>query len=90
MVPVSNPNNNYSFYLVWGRRAYGVSLKVKHSIRSSMRCITKQNAIRGTRFKFVQISTLQDKAHATKRPEMRDERLASKAKLKWGQIQDQA
>jgi hypothetical protein len=33
---------------------------------------------------------LQDKALATKRPEMRDGRLASKAKLKGGQIQDRA
>jgi hypothetical protein len=54
-----------------------------------MRCITKQNVIRGMRLKFVQIAMLQDKALATKRPEMRDGRLASKAKLKGGQIQDQ-
>jgi hypothetical protein len=47
-----------------------------------MRCITKQNIIRKMRLKFVQIVTLQDKALATKRPEMRDGRLASKAKLK--------
>jgi hypothetical protein len=31
---------------------------------------------------------LQDKALATKRPEMRDGRLTSKAKLKGGQIKD--
>jgi hypothetical protein len=31
----------------------GVSLKIKHSVRSVMRCITKQNAIRRTRLKFV-------------------------------------
>jgi hypothetical protein len=33
---------------------------------------------------------LQDKAVATKRPQMRDGWLASKAKLKGGQIQDRA
>jgi hypothetical protein len=42
------------------------------------------------RLKFIQINTLQDKALATKRPEMRDRWLASKAKLKGGQIQDRA
>jgi hypothetical protein len=47
-----------------------------------MRCITKQNTIRGTRLKFVQIVMLQDKTLATKRLEMRDGRLASKMKLK--------
>jgi hypothetical protein len=42
------------------------------------------------RLKFVQIAMLQDNALATKRPEMRDGRLASKAKLKRDQIQDRA
>jgi hypothetical protein len=60
-----------------------------NTIRSAMRCITEQNTIRRTKLKFVLITTLQDKALATKRPEMRDEPLASKAKLKGGQIQDQ-
>jgi hypothetical protein len=55
-----------------------------------MRCITKKNAIRGMRFKFIHIAMLQDKALATKRPEMRDGWLASKAKLKGGQSQDRA
>jgi hypothetical protein len=55
-----------------------------------MRGITKQNAITRVRFKFVQIITLQDEALATKRPEMTDRQLASKAKLKGGQIQDRA
>jgi hypothetical protein len=55
-----------------------------------MRCISKQNAISGTRLKFLQIAMLQEKALAAKRPEMRDGRLASKAKLKGGQIQDRA
>jgi hypothetical protein len=68
----------------------GVSLKVKHSVRSTMRCITEQNAIRRMRLKFVQIVTLQDKAFATKRSEMRDGWFASKVKLNGGQIQDRA
>jgi hypothetical protein len=53
-----------------------------------MRRITKQNALRRMRLKFVQIATLQDKTIVTKRLEMRDRWLASKAKLKGGQIQD--
>jgi hypothetical protein len=40
------------------------------------------------KLKFVLITMLQDKALATKRPAMRDEPLASEAKLKGGQIQD--
>jgi hypothetical protein len=44
-----------------------------NTIRSAMRCITKQNVIKRTRLKFVQIVTLQDKALATKMYEMRDE-----------------
>jgi hypothetical protein len=55
-----------------------------------MRSITKQNAIRRMRLKFVQITTLQDKALATKRPKMRGGQLASKAKLKGGQVQNRA
>jgi hypothetical protein len=51
-----------------------------------MRGISKQNALRRTRHKFIQIATLQHKALATKRPEMRDIRLASKMKLKGGQM----
>jgi hypothetical protein len=42
------------------------------------------------RLKFIKIITLQDKAFATKRSEMRDGQLTSKAKLKGSQIQDQA
>jgi hypothetical protein len=42
------------------------------------------------RLKFVQTATLQDKALAARRLEMRDGWLASKAKLKGGQIQNQA
>jgi hypothetical protein len=63
---------------------------VKHFVRSAMRCISRQNAIRGMRLKFVQIITLQEKALATKRSEMRDGQLASKENLKGGQIQDRA
>jgi hypothetical protein len=66
------------------------SLKVKHSIRSTMRGIAKQDAIRRVRLKFIKIATFQDKALATKRPEMRDVWFASKAKLKGSQIQDRA
>jgi hypothetical protein len=55
-----------------------------------MRCITKQNVIKGTRLKFVQIATLQGKALATKRPKMRNGWLASKVKLKGGQMLDRA
>jgi hypothetical protein len=55
-----------------------------------MRGIAKQNAIRRTGLKLVQIARLEDKAHANKRPEMRDGWLASKAKLSGGQIQDRA
>jgi hypothetical protein len=54
-----------------------------------MRDISKQDAFRRTRLKFVYIATLQDKALATNRPEMRDRRLASKTKLKGGQMQNQ-
>jgi hypothetical protein len=51
-----------------------------------MRGISKQDAIRKMRLKFIQIATLQDKALTTKRLEMRDRKLASKMKLKGGQI----
>jgi hypothetical protein len=47
-----------------------------------------QDAIRRARLKFTKIVTFQDKAFATKRSEMRDGWLASKAKLKGSQIQD--
>jgi hypothetical protein len=55
-----------------------------------MRGASKQNAIRRVRLKFIKITMLQDKAFATKRPEMRDRRLATKAKLKGGQMQNRA
>jgi hypothetical protein len=47
-----------------------------------MRGISKQDAIKRTRLKFVNISMFQDKALATKRPKMRDRWLESKAKLR--------
>jgi hypothetical protein len=53
-----------------------------------MRGIYKKDGIRRMRLKLIKISSFQDKALATKRPEMRDRRLASKVKLKEGQIQD--
>jgi hypothetical protein len=60
--------------------------KVKHSIKSTMRGISKQNVIRRMRLKFVKIIMLQDKALATKRPVIKDRWLASKVKLNGGQI----
>jgi hypothetical protein len=47
-----------------------------------MRGIAQQNAIRRMRHKFIHIATFQDKSLTTKRAEMRDIRLESKAKLK--------
>jgi hypothetical protein len=55
-----------------------------------MRGISRQDAIGRSRLKFIKIVTFQDKALTTKRLEMRDGRLASKAKLKGSQIQDRA
>jgi hypothetical protein len=55
-----------------------------------MRGIAKENAIRSTRLKLIQIAIFQNKAFPTKRPEIRDRQLASKVKLKRSQIQDRA
>jgi hypothetical protein len=55
-----------------------------------MRGVTKQNAIKRARLKLIKISTFQNKTFASKGPEVRDRRLATKAKLKWGQIQNRA
>jgi hypothetical protein len=55
-----------------------------------MRGVSKQNAIKGVRLKLIKISTFQNKAFASKRPEMSDRRLATKAKLKGGQMQNRA
>jgi hypothetical protein len=55
-----------------------------------MRGVSKQNAIKRARLKLIKISTFQNKAFASKRPEVRDKRLAIKAKLKGGQMQNLA
>jgi hypothetical protein len=55
-----------------------------------MRAVSKQDAIIRTRLKFIKIAMLQDKALATDRLKLRDKWLASKAKLKGGQMQNRA
>jgi hypothetical protein len=55
-----------------------------------MRGVSKQNVIKGARLKLIKISTFQNKALASKMPEVRDRRLATKAKLKGGQMQNRA
>jgi hypothetical protein len=55
-----------------------------------MRGVSKQDAIRRMGLEFIKIATLQDKTLATERSEMRDGWLASKAKLKGGQMHDRA
>jgi hypothetical protein len=55
-----------------------------------MRGVSKQNAIKRARLKLIKISTFQNKAFASKGPKVRDRILASKAKLKGGQIQNRA
>jgi hypothetical protein len=55
-----------------------------------MRGVSKQNAIKRARLKLIKISTFQNKASASKRPKVRDRRLATKVKLKGGQIQNRA
>jgi hypothetical protein len=55
-----------------------------------MRGVSKQNAIKRARLKLIKIATFQNKAFASKRPEVRDRRLAIKAKLKGGQMQNRA
>jgi hypothetical protein len=55
-----------------------------------MRGVSKQNASKRARLKLVKIIMFQNKAFASKRPEVRDRRLVTKAKLKGGQIQNQA
>jgi hypothetical protein len=51
-----------------------------------MRGVSKQNAIKRARLKLIKIATFQNKAFAFKRPEVRDRRLTTKAKLKGGQM----
>jgi hypothetical protein len=55
-----------------------------------MRGVSKQNAIKRARLKLIKISMFQNKAFASKRPEVRDRMLATKAKLKGGQMQNRA
>jgi hypothetical protein len=68
----------------------GVSLKIINSVRSATRGVSKQNAIKGARLKLIKISIFQNKAFASKSPEVRDRRLATKVKLKGGQMQNRA
>jgi hypothetical protein len=53
-----------------------------------MRGVSKQNAVKGARLKHIKIATFQNKAFASKWPEVRDRRLAAKVKLKGGQMQN--
>jgi hypothetical protein len=52
--------------------------------------VSKQNIIKRVRLKLIKISTFQNKAFASKRPKVRDRRLATKVKLKGSQIQNRA
>jgi hypothetical protein len=55
-----------------------------------MRGVSKQNAIKRVRLKLIKIAMFQNKSFATKWPKVRDRRLATKAKLKRGQMQNRA
>jgi hypothetical protein len=55
-----------------------------------MRGVSKQDAIKRARLKLIKIGTFQNKAFASKWPEVRDRRLATKAKLKGSQMQNRA
>jgi hypothetical protein len=55
-----------------------------------MRDVSKQDAIKRARLKLIKIFTFCNKAFASKRPEVRDRRLVTKAKLKGGQMQNRA
>jgi hypothetical protein len=55
-----------------------------------MRGVSKQNAMKGARLKLIKIATFQNKTFASKWPEVRDRKLAIKAKLKGGQMQNRA
>jgi hypothetical protein len=55
-----------------------------------MRDVCKQNAIKRARLKLIKIVMFQNKAFASKRPKVRDKRLATKAKLKGSQVQNRA
>jgi hypothetical protein len=54
-----------------------------------MRGVSKQNGIKGARLKLIKIATFQNKTFASKQPKMRDRGLATKAKLKGSQMQNQ-
>jgi hypothetical protein len=51
-----------------------------------MRGVSKQNVIKRARLKLIKIVTFQNKSFASKRPKMRDRRLATTAKLNGGQM----
>jgi hypothetical protein len=55
-----------------------------------MRGVSEQNAIKRARLKLVKITTFQNKAFASKGPEVRDRILSTKSKLKEGQKQNRA
>jgi hypothetical protein len=55
-----------------------------------MRGVSKQNAIKRARLELIKITMFQNKAFASKGPKVRDRRLATKAKLKGGQMQNRA
>jgi hypothetical protein len=55
-----------------------------------MRGVSKQNAIKRAKLKLIKIATFQNKAFASKWPEVRDIRLATKAMLKGSQMQNRA
>jgi hypothetical protein len=55
-----------------------------------MRGVSKQNTIKRARLKLIKIATFQNKAFASKRSEVGDRRLTTKANLKMGQMQNQA
>jgi hypothetical protein len=52
--------------------------------------VYEQNAIKRARLKLIKIAKFQNKAFASKRSEMGDGRLATKAKLKGSQMQNRA
>jgi hypothetical protein len=55
-----------------------------------MRGVSKQNAIKKARLKLIKIAMFHNKAFTSKRPEVRDRRLSTKAKLKGSQMQNRA
>jgi hypothetical protein len=63
-----------------------VSIKVINSVRSAMRGVSKKNAIKRARLKFIKIFMFHNKSFASKRSEIRDRRLVTKAKLKGSQV----